>query len=673
MDLKPGDQLGHFEILSLLGEGGMGVVYKARDPRLDRLVAIKLLTESRISDPDRRARFMQEARAASALNHPGIVTIHDIAEQDGRHYIVMEFVDGKPLNERIPRKGMGLTEGLRLAVQIADALAAAHAAGIVHRDIKPANIMVDPQGRTKVLDFGLAKLTAPTVEAEVETRTVAVGGPLTEEGTIVGSVPYMSPEQVEGRPLDARSDIFSFGAVLYEMFTGQRAFQGDSRISMLAAVVQRDPPPAGEVAPAVPMELERVISRCMRKDVARRSQNMSDVKLALEELRDESESGKLLRTASGISAVVPARRRWLWPAIAAACIAIAGAVVGWAFLRHEASAPISANMVRVSPDDGYSYHDPAISADGKFVAFISDRSGTEQLWLRQLGGGDPVQLTHSADNVYRAEFFPDGTRLLIATWNEQQQKMAFEIVPMLGGPSRVLLAGGMGNNEALSPDGHQVSYVGAGPDLTVIPVEAGAPRVLEKYHKTQPHMSYSPFSSWMPDGRALIVSGTGHPDSPDYEKDWDWFALPVDGGDPVPVGAGAAVRAARLEQAFRPLVLGDRIVFADGSGEERTNVWQIQFDPKTRHITGTPRQLTFGTEQEKPFSVSQAGTVAIEFAALPGLLPAADRFRDRPGIRPRPEADAGRPLQVYRHIHIRRRSWNPVFRGVKEHRSRLCK
>src|ERR1035438_3756237 len=202
-----GGELGHFSLLEKIGEGGMGRVYKARDKRLDRFVAIKLLAEARSTDADRRARFVQEAKAASALNHPNIITIHEIGEQHGQTYIVMELVDAKPLNELIPRKGMRLTEALRIAAQVADALTAAHGAGIVHRDLKPANIMVDAHGRAKVLDFGLAKLTASVtadgVGADEATRTVTVDRPVTEEGVIVGSVPYMSPEQAEGKVVDS--------------------------------------------------------------------------------------------------------------------------------------------------------------------------------------------------------------------------------------------------------------------------------------------------------------------------------------------------------------------------------------------------------------------------------------------------------------------------------------
>jgi serine/threonine protein kinase len=390
-----GGELGHFSLLEKIGEGGMGRVYKARDKRLDRFVAIKLLAEARSTDADRRARFVQEAKAASALNHPNIVTIHEIGEQDGRTFIVMELVDGKPLNEMIPRRGMRLTEALRIAVQVADALSAAHAAGIVHRDLKPANIMVDAHGRAKVLDFGLAKLSAPAAAApagvDEATHTLAMDQPVSEEGVILGSVPYMSPEQAEGKPVDARSDIFSFGAVFYEMITGQRAFRGESKISTLAAVVEKDPPPAGEISSTTPPEVERLIARCLRKDVNRRSQNMADVKLALEELRDESESGKLARPAVVVDA---GAHRWLWPVVAMACATIGAAFI-WIYIDLRGSGSKGPDLVRVSPDDGHSYSQPAISPDGGFVAYVSGRSGKAELWLQQVGGGDPIQLTHA--------------------------------------------------------------------------------------------------------------------------------------------------------------------------------------------------------------------------------------------------------------------------------------
>ena len=286
-----GKTVSQYQILDKLGEGGMGVVYKARDTHLDRTVAIKVLPPEKVSDPERKRRFVQEAKSASALNHPNIVTIYDIDQSGGVDFIAMECVAGKTLDELIPRKGMRLKEVLKNAVQIADALATAHAAGIVHRDLKPANVMVTYKGLVKVLDFGLAKLTEPV--GSDETRTTETLEPHTEEGTIVGTVAYMSPEQAEGKKVDARSDIFSLGSVLYEMVTGQKAFQGTSKMSTLAAILHQEPKPASAIGQTIPADLEKLISRCLRKDPERRWQAMADLKVALQELKEDSDSGRL--------------------------------------------------------------------------------------------------------------------------------------------------------------------------------------------------------------------------------------------------------------------------------------------------------------------------------------------------------------------------------------------
>ena len=490
-------RMGHFGLLQKIGEGGMGVVYKARDTRLERVVAIKLLPESRATDAERRSRFIHEAKAASALNHPNIVAIHEVGEQDGRTFMVMEFVDGKQLNELIPRKGMRLTEALRVAVQVADALTAAHAVGIVHRDLKPGNIMVDAQGRVKVLDFGLAKVAAAAVAltADEETRTAT----LTEEGVIVGSVPYMSPEQAEGRPVDARSDIFSFGAVLYEMVTGQRAFRGETRVSTLVAVVEKEPQPVSETGTEVPPELERLIARCLRKEVNRRSQHMSDVKVALEELRDESESGKLMRPA----ATAPAGRRWLWPAMG---VVIALGAVAWAYLQQRGGTQSQGpDLVRVSPDDGHSYVGPSISPDGKFVAYASDRSGKMELWLQQVGGGDPIQLTHSSGPVQSAQFFQDGMRILYLTQG------SIEVIPTLGGQPRVLRHGSV-DSPILCPDGRQIAYFEFAQSefhLMLMPSEGGPARELAAWSRTK--YKDARHVVWTSDSRWLISVGAKQP------------------------------------------------------------------------------------------------------------------------------------------------------------------
>jgi len=269
MDPLIGQALGHYRIEAKLGEGGMGVVYRAFDTHLDRPVAIKILRADATTSPERQRRFVQEAKAASALNHPNIIHIYDISSSGDVDFIAMEFVAGKTLHQLIGKNDLPLKDTLKYSVQIADALARAHSAGIVHRDLKPANIIVDEDGRVKLLDFGLAKLTEKTVDSEAATATMtAEDALLTEEGSIVGTVAYMSPEQAEGRKVDARSDIFSFGSVLYEMVTGRRPFEGATKMSTISAILQKEPPPPSGLAPNLPAELEKIILRCLRDDSA---------------------------------------------------------------------------------------------------------------------------------------------------------------------------------------------------------------------------------------------------------------------------------------------------------------------------------------------------------------------------------------------------------------------
>jgi len=277
----------------------MGEIYKAQDTRLNRVVAIKVLTSAATGDPDRRRRFIQEAQAASALNHPNIITIHDIVSAGGTDFMVMEFVSGKTLVELIPKGGLRVSQVLIYSVQMADALQAAHKAGIVHRDLKPANVMVTESGLVKILDFGLAKLTdrGPLNKLSGpndETRTMAEA-PLTVEGSIIGTVSYMSPEQAQGKKIDTRSDIFSFGVVLYEMVTGTRAFEGDSTLTTLSAILRDDVRAVAELAPEAPPQLELMIQRCLRKSPDDRWQTMQDVQMALAALKHESDSGTLHR------------------------------------------------------------------------------------------------------------------------------------------------------------------------------------------------------------------------------------------------------------------------------------------------------------------------------------------------------------------------------------------
>src|SRR5580698_4534323 len=268
------EQLGPYRIEQKIGEGGMGQVFRALDTRLNRTVAIKMLASTHVADPDRRRRFLQEARAASRLNHPNIVTLHDIASDGGVHYLVMEYVSGKTLKELIRPEGLPISEAGGYAIQLAGALAVAHAAGLIHRDIKPANIMVTNDGQVKVLDFGLAKRLTP---AGADSLDAGQSVP----GILVGTVSYMSPEQTRGEPLDARSDIFAFGSVLYEAVTGQLPFKAPSLLSTMHEIALRDPPPPSRVQPRVPVWLEQIILRCLRKQVADRYQSMAELLEAL--------------------------------------------------------------------------------------------------------------------------------------------------------------------------------------------------------------------------------------------------------------------------------------------------------------------------------------------------------------------------------------------------------
>jgi serine/threonine-protein kinase len=355
----------HYHLLEKLGAGGMGEIYKAQDTRLNRFVAIKVLSIAAKGDPDLRARqrFTQEAQAASALNHPHIITIHDIVNDGGMDFMVMEFVSGKTLVDLIPKGGLTVPQMLKYSVQMADALQAAHTAGIVHRDFKPGNVMVTDSGLVKVLDFGLAKLTdrSPlSVGGPTDVTKTISNAPLTVEGSIIGTVSYMSPEQAQGKKVDTRSDIFSFGLVLYEMVTGTRAFEGESTLTTLSAILRDEVRPVADFAPEAPPQLEMVIRRCLKKSPEHRWQSMKDVQMALTALKHESDSGALYRKAvappPAPSAVKAVREisKGVPPKILAGAVGaviLLGAIGGsvW-WKRHKAPPPVEqAAVVETAP------------------------------------------------------------------------------------------------------------------------------------------------------------------------------------------------------------------------------------------------------------------------------------------------------------------------------------
>jgi eukaryotic-like serine/threonine-protein kinase len=429
-----GKVLAQYQICEKLGEGGMGVVWKARDTHLDRFVALKTLPAERLADPERKRRSVQEAKAASALNHPNIVHVYDVAEADGVQFISMEYVRGKTLEKLIGRKGLRLNEALKYTVQIADALAQAHSAGIIHRDLKPSNIIVAENGHVKVLDFGLAKLTEVTTGEFGETATMrARDGPSTEEGVIFGTVAYMSPEQAEGKRVDARSDIFSFGSMLYEMVTGRHAFHGDSKLSTLSAILKDDPKPVSAVGADVPRDLEKIVNRCLRKDPDRRYQTMADLKVALQELKEESDSGKLTGI---VQTGAPAQRksRRMWTLSGAAVLLIVIAVGIWSLRPRSHPVP---NTVPFTSYPGRQIT-PAFSPDGKQVAFAWDgeQGGNFDIYIKLVDAGTPLRLTNNPANEYAPAWSPDGR--YVAFCRDRVERCEIWIIPALGGAERKL-------------------------------------------------------------------------------------------------------------------------------------------------------------------------------------------------------------------------------------------
>ena len=509
-----GRTLDHYRVESKLGEGGMGVVYKARDTLLNRLVAIKVLPPARVGDAGRRERFVREARAASALNHPGIVTVHDIRSHDDVDFIVMEYVEGRTLDELTPAGGMPPAEALKYAVPIADALARAHGAGVLHRDIKPSNVMVTSDGRVKVLDFGLAKLAEPVLPTA---SAVTLTRPLTEEGVVVGTAAYMSPEQAEGREVDARSDVFSFGALLYETLTGAKPFSADSWVATLAKILKEEPTPPGRLA-AIPPDLEKTVLRCLRKDPARRYQTMADLKVALEDLATESASGSQ-PAALVVAAVTSSRRRWAWAAVP---LVLAGAAyLAWRTSRAATnSEPLRADaLTTFSGVERY----PSLSPDGDEVVFTwnGPKQDNEDVYVQRVGSGSPLRLTMDPASDFNPVWSPDDRWIAFLRGNSAgpMSSVRFDLVlvPPLGGPERRLaeirareVAWPVQTYLAWCPDATCLvvtdSPGGEKPDaLFIVSVETGEKRQLT--HPRLPALGdASPAVSL--DGRALIFRRT---------------------------------------------------------------------------------------------------------------------------------------------------------------------
>jgi serine/threonine protein kinase len=616
-----GETLLHYQISDKIGEGGMGAVFKAVDTHLDRPVAIKVLPPDRVADPERKQRFIQEAKAASALRHPNIIVIHDIAFDGGRDFMVMEFVEGKSLDHLIGRKGLKLNEALGYAVQIADGLAKAHSAGIVHRDLKPTNIMVTDDGLVKILDFGLAKLmeSIPATEAPDAGPTLTMGRfekPRTEEGYILGTAAYMSPEQAEGKKIDARSDIFSFGAVLYEMLTGRRAFHRDSQIKTLAAVLNEEPPPATVANEAIPQEVERVLSRCLRKDPQRRWQTMSDLRVALQDLKEDSESGKLLSAVSAAVAPARAKKRTALLAVPIAVLAVAAAAILLKLFVFKAKAPVEFEApTRLTFDSGFT-SSPTVSADGNLIAYASDRDGTHtyDIWVQHIATGSARRLTdHPADDWYPS-ISPDQSKVV---FRSERDGGGIYLVDVQTRQVQKIVDGGY--SPRFSPDGSLIAYfvvpASGDPERCQIALTSPDGRSTRPLHPDfcVSYTAQGQLPVWSPDGKHIIFRGRRVGD----RKSMDWWVAPVGEGEPVQTHAMENLGPTDMVQ-FPVGWAGNDIYFISGSTIEGVNIFRVPIDPSDWTIKGPAESLTMAPLMINYVFVARDGRVF--YTAMKGVM-----------------------------------------------------
>jgi serine/threonine protein kinase/Tol biopolymer transport system component len=633
-ELKAGQAIGSYQVLSFISRGGMGEVYLAQDQRLSRKVALKLLPVSFTTDIDRLRRFEQEARAASALNHPNIITIYEIQEFEGSHVIATEFVEGETLRQRLSRARLSLSETLNIAIQIADALSAAHKAGIVHRDIKPENVMLRPDGYVKVLDFGLAKLSeqaSPLVSSEAPTIQVRTGS-----GIVIGTAGYMSPEQARGLAVDGRSDIFSLGAMMYEMITLQKPFHGETPSDTLASILKTEPPSVSQIKPGIPPELNRIVSKTLRKDREERYQVVKDLWLDLKSLKQELEFQEKLErstmpdsTDSGATSPLPVaqtteprsaittiseslsieiKRHKFGAAVAllALVLIIAGATFG-IYRYVNRPRPVERFWdVRISriTNSGNAI-DATISPDGKYVVYALSTRGAQSLYIRQVNAANDKLIVPPAPvGFFGLTFSPDGTELFYAVKASLDAGTLYRI-PVLGGtPVKVLER--IDGPISFSPDGKRFVLIrGNSPNqgdsaLVIANIDGSEQRdlaVRKLPEKFSPSFFTGP--SWSPDGKlvAATVATIG-----------GWSRLMSFSVDD---GSERELSSYRWQFAARTQWLSDMsgLLLVGGDSPRESQIWYVGYpDGKARRVTNdlNPYRAIGLTADSRKFTTVQA-------------------------------------------------------------------